>query len=201
MFRVIAYKDLRPLDWLLGKRMPLAPGEGHVCDRCGAEHAIVFTVLDTETNKTYSVGSGCARQQFGFEPDNDKATKDLIKTAKRQASDTLDAERQRRARELAERITAVVTQLHVPTPVEGLRVTGCKTWTIGDSTAWKQEWLSDAEVIKKATNGWLENRILERIPTDIKNVSVRQTAGGKPQFTVSLSGKIRHLVMTKLRLP
>lgn len=37
MFKVIDYYDMRPLDWLSGKRMLLEPGAGHLCDRCGAK--------------------------------------------------------------------------------------------------------------------------------------------------------------------
>jgi len=49
-FRIVGYRDLRPVDWLSGKRMPLDPGEGHTCDRCGAT-----TPLTVVLSKLYPV--------------------------------------------------------------------------------------------------------------------------------------------------
>jgi hypothetical protein len=31
--KVIGYRDLRPVDWASGKRMPLEAGAGHRCDQ------------------------------------------------------------------------------------------------------------------------------------------------------------------------
>jgi hypothetical protein len=43
------------------------PGEGHICDRCAREHAVIYELFDDSTGKTYSVGSGCAKQSYGFD--------------------------------------------------------------------------------------------------------------------------------------
>lgn len=53
--------DLRPIDWVSGKKMPLSPGEGNICMRCGREHAICYHVQETtpKNEKMWIVGSGC----------------------------------------------------------------------------------------------------------------------------------------------
>jgi hypothetical protein len=76
--KVVGYVDLRPVNWFTGKREPLPAGEGHVCDRCGAVHALVYTLLDTESKEEFKVGSGCAQRAFGFDPDKDPLVRKTI---------------------------------------------------------------------------------------------------------------------------
>jgi hypothetical protein len=58
-FRLVAYYDLRPIDWDTGKRVPLSPGEGHECDRCGRDHARCYEVADETTGRRWILGERC----------------------------------------------------------------------------------------------------------------------------------------------
>lgn len=79
---LIKVRDLRPIDWESGKRVPLEAGQEATCHRCGAAHIIVWTlqVHTRDGNVTQvDVGSGCAQKAFaGWEP-----TKDQLSAAKK----------------------------------------------------------------------------------------------------------------------
>lgn len=71
-FELIEINDLRPIDWYTGKRVPLSPGMGSICQRCGKEHAVVWKVHETTPGRqrVWCVGSGCGPKILaGWSPD------------------------------------------------------------------------------------------------------------------------------------
>jgi hypothetical protein len=113
-YTVVDYYDLRPLDWVSGKRMPLEPGESHVCDRCGAEHAVVYVVEDLTTHKTYAVGSGCAKASFGFDPASDKQATRIVASKKQEAAALVNDRRLKEVENLTRDISSQVRSLPRP---------------------------------------------------------------------------------------
>lgn len=195
MFRVVGYRDLRPIDWLSGKRMPLEPGAGHVCDRCGAEHAVVYEVDDTDTGKHYSVGSSCAKRQFGF--DASKEARALVKKAREQDEVLIDARRQ----EEVERFVAVAAEeldrLVVPEAVADRdKYPGAVAWRVGDSMALATHGRTDEEAVKYATKGWYENRIVERRPPEWIRVELLLYPG-RSRDKISMAWKAAMLLQQK----
>lgn len=186
MYWIIDYYDLRPLDWMSGKRMPLEPGEGHVCDRCGAEHAVVYVVEDTETGKTYRVGSGCAKQSFGFDPEKSDEAKKLIKTAKQQAAKDINDARLVAVDDLAKQIFKAVQNTPRPPvvfkgdlPFKYAHFPGQKirTFTMGDVEATELEPSSveswhDNQTVELLLHRWITARIEELIPAEWQSVEV-----------------------------
>lgn len=197
MMRVVGYRDLRPVNWFTGKREPLAAGEGHICDRCGAEHAIVFEVEDTETGKVYAVGSRCATQQFGFEPDKDEEAKRLIKSVKAQAAEALDNERQRLVSNLATQVAEDVFRLPVPEftfdEIIEKSVGPRKRWRCGDGIAYSGLGRSDEETQIICLQGWARNRMRERIPAEWFKVSVLQSPERRSKVTTTMGAKTEAL--------
>ena len=173
--RVIGYRDLRPVDWLSGKRMPLSPGEGHTCDRCSREHAVVYELLDEDTGKTYSVGSGCAKQAYGFDVERDEDAKQLVKTNKKIRERALNEIRMSKVLEAADIIlNELELRLPVPEPILEVHQPDCPNVIhVGDSVAWIN-FRSEAETIKVATTGWFENRIKELTPPGWDKISVAE---------------------------
>jgi hypothetical protein len=169
--KVVGYYDMRPVDWASGKRMPLEPGEGHTCDRCGAEHAIVFEVQDTETGKVYAVGSTCAKQSFGFEVEKDVEGKKLIKSAKQKALMELDTARQELVLQEVTSIVHEVGRLAIPECTMEMSSSGIPIWRCGDSVAWAQH-RSDEETKRLAIRGWLEKRMEENIPMEWSKIDL-----------------------------
>jgi hypothetical protein len=200
MFRVVGYRDLRPLDWVSGKRMPLKPGAGHVCDRCGAEHAVVYEVLDDDTGKHYAVGSSCAKRQFGFEPSQDKEAKRLIKAAKEEEAELVESARQDAVAHAAAEVAGVVSRLLPPSPVaDAERYPGAVAWQIGDSKALAAHGRTNAEAKTVALQGWYENRIRELLPAEWDKVSVKLYPEEKSRTTISMRRKAEMMALAKLR--
>lgn len=173
MMRVVGYRDLRPLDWVSGKRMPLAPGEGHLCDRCGREHAVLYEVLDDVTHKTHVVGSGCAQKQFGFDVAKNEDAKTLVKQARLASELELDARRHQLVGEKTEEILAEVSALVVPEPVVEHREGKPDVVHVGDELAYVNGRSHD-ETLRVATRGWFRMRVSERIPAEWESASVSQ---------------------------
>jgi len=177
MMTVVGYRDLRPLDWLSGKRMPLPPGEGHICDRCGAEHAIVYEVEDDTTGKVYAVGSGCAKQQFGFEPDKTEEAKRFIKAVKKQIAADLHAKRYAAITEQARQIVDQVVGLVVPTIT---RETSTNKYTGRDEIWWACQdnrhlqlgYEAEEAARGMVVSGWFRNRVEELVPGEWKDVVI-----------------------------
>jgi hypothetical protein len=68
-FRLVAFYDLRPIDWDTGKRVPLTAGDGHECDRCGREHAKCYEVADDSSGRSWILGVRCmGRALDGWHP-------------------------------------------------------------------------------------------------------------------------------------
>lgn len=166
MYTVIGYHDLRPVDWHSGKRVPLAPGEGHTCDRCGTEHAIVFEVRDDETGKIFSVGSGCARQQFGFDPEKAEEVRAEVRKLKQEQALLVNQARWQEVERVASQIVEEVEHLSVPevasSPSKWPSVKA--VWTCGDAHANQSSCSSQSETVLLAQLLWLENRVRERVP-------------------------------------
>lgn len=197
-YTVIDYYDLRPLDWVSGKRMPLEPGEGHVCDRCGAEHAIVYVVKDLTTHKTYRVGSGCAQASFGFDPATDKQAKRIVASKKQEATTLVNDRRLKEVVDLAEQIASEVKRLPKP-PVEHVGDTPSKyahyegqlvrTFKMGDIEAdeWQQRdsgW-HDSKTIELLNQRWVSHEVDLRLPLEWKNLTVAPNPN-KPRNTVTM---------------
>lgn len=110
-FRLRAVRDMRPIDFLTGKRVPLEAGEGSVCDRCGREHVVVWEIEETTPgrSRTWSVGSRCGpRILDGWSPEGDELRK--ARTVDR------DGARDRAARAAASELLRRVRELDVPLP-------------------------------------------------------------------------------------
>lgn len=200
MFRVKGYRDLRPIDWMSGKRMPLAPGEGHICDRCGAEHAVVYEVRDEETGKEYAVGSSCAKKQFGFEFTQDKEAKKLVKTAKAEEADRVDAARQVAVRQAAAEVAQAVSRMQPPAPVaDSVRYPGAVAWRVGDGIALAAHGRTDDEAVAMARQDWYEKRIMELIPTEWDKITLLLHPGDRSKHTTSMRRRARDLALKQIR--
>jgi hypothetical protein len=185
-YRVIDYYDLRPVDWLSGKRLPLEPGTGHVCDRCGAEHAVVYVVEDTESGRTYRVGSGCATQSFGFDPEKNDEAKRLIKTAKEETAKRINAARLEAVDTLAKEIfKAIQTTARPPVVFQGdapfkyAHFPGqlVRTFTMGDVESTELQPSSgggwhDGQTVDLLLHRWISARIEESIPEEWQKIDV-----------------------------
>jgi hypothetical protein len=199
MMRVVGYRDLRPIDWVSGKRMPLGPGEGHICDRCGAEHAVVYEVLDTETGKTYSVGSTCAKHQFGFEVDKDLEAKALVKAAKQIAADQIDSLRHEMIKQATNEILVRISSTPIPPFVmDDQRYQPRVTWVVGDSHALASFGRTAQETQQIALEGWFRNRVRELLPVGWNKADVRRQPGTRDRTTVSMSQKLESDVMRQV---
>jgi hypothetical protein len=197
-FRIVGYRDLRPVDWLSGKRMPLDPGEGHICDRCGAEHAVIYSVEDGETSRRYEVGSSCAKKQFGFDVDREART--LVKEARVRAEAELDAVRQEAIGRAVSEIVADVRGLAVPAPVaDTVRYPGTTAWRVGDGVALAAHGRGDTEAQFAAVLSYLENRIRERVPAEWSKISVRLHPDDKSRTMISMASKTAMLALAKIR--
>lgn len=213
MYRVIDYYDLRPLDWMSSKRMPLEPGEGHVCDRCGAEHAVVYVVEDTETGKTYRVGSCCAKQSFGFDPEKSDEAKKLIKTAKQQAAKDINDARLAAVDELAKQILETVERASKPNVVfkgdesfkyahfPGQKI---RTFTMGDVEATELEMRDlggwhDNQTIELLIHRWITARIEEMIPAEWQSVEVSPNSDRPRKNVTNMAGECARRARIYLR--
>ena len=196
-YRVVGYYDMRPVDWASGKRVPLSPGEGHVCDRCGAEHAVVYEVEDTEGNGTYRVGSSCAKASFGFEPDREG--KLVVKAAKERAAAELDAVRQEMIREGAALIAGEVSHLAAPDCVpDRSSYPGTTAWRCGDGVALAAHGRSDVEARAMAHKSWVENRVRERVPAEWGSIGVLYRPGTRDKTQILMSRKAVDLAVRAL---
>lgn len=71
-YKIIGFKDLRPLDLDTGERIPIPLDQHATCERCGKLHVRVFTVHNLDTGHVFSIGSGCAERALaGFDPKGD----------------------------------------------------------------------------------------------------------------------------------
>jgi len=138
--KVIGYVDLRPVNWFTGKRDPIKAGEGHICDRCGAEHAVVYTLLDTDSKEQFKVGSGCAQRAFGFDPDKDPLVRKAIKAEKQRIKKEMERIYGKIVLDIASMIAKDV--MHLPLPfIEWLKVEKDlhgynMKWRMGDAVVW-----------------------------------------------------------------
>jgi len=197
MMVVVGYYDMRPVDWASGRRMPLSPGEGHVCDRCGAEHAVVYVVTDTETGSHYRVGSSCAQAQFGFDVGRDAEAKKLVKTYKQQAEAELDQLRQKMVAEAARQVASEIRGLEIPPYVaDTAKYPGVVCIRCGDGMALERGRTED-ETKQVALQGWVEHRVAERVPAGWNEVEV-VLHDWQPRHKVSMARKLEMLVMKEL---
>lgn len=69
-WRLVRVYDVRPIDWLTGKRAPVSSVDEDLlpnCYRCEKKHAKVYEITDGARN--YNVGSGCVKKVAnGWEP-------------------------------------------------------------------------------------------------------------------------------------
>jgi hypothetical protein len=137
---VVGYIDLRPVNWFTGKREPLTFGEGHICERCGAKHAVVYTLLDTESKEQFKVGSGCAQRAFGFDPDKDPLVRKTIKAEKQRIEKEMARLQDKIVSDIASAIVKEVIDLSLP-PIEWIKYDQDSygynaKWKMGDATVW-----------------------------------------------------------------
>ena len=200
VYKVIDYYDLRPLDWLTGKRMPLGPGEGHVCDRCGAEHAVVYVVEDSDTGKTYRVGSSCAKANFGFIVTEDLEAKKLVKSSKQRDAEMLDAKRQAAVEELADTLASEISQLPVPECTSDTTTYhGTTAWKCGDGCkALASYGRTDAEACEIAVKDWTEHRVREGIPVEWDEILILYRPGHRDKTKISMARKVLALAASKI---
>ncbi len=197
--RVVGYRDLRPVDWASGKRVPLGPGEGHVCDRCGAEHAVVYELLDEDTGKHYSVGSTCAKRQFGFDVAADVEAKRMVRKARDEDEATLDEARQKMAAEASASLAREVSALPLPDfDRDEVSHPGVVTWRIGDSKALAAFGRSDADTQRVALEGWYLNRIREMIPGGWSDIPVRLHPRTRVRASTTMDRKVQILTLSAL---
>jgi hypothetical protein len=198
MMRVIKYYDLRPVDWASGKRLPLEAGAGHACDRCGAEHAVVYVVEDEATGKTYSVGSTCARSQFGF--DANAEARELIRDSKKRAAAELDQLRQSMVEDFVPKITLEISRIPIPDFVVDLEgYPGATCWRCGDSMALAAHGRTDQEAQAVSFQGWVQNRIREAIPTEWYQIDVLHDPRSRSKTKISMGRKAEMLALAYLR--
>lgn len=209
-YRVVDYYDLRPVDWASGKRMPLEPGEGHICDRCEAEHALVYVVEDTSAGKLYRVGSGCAKKSFGFDPEKDAGAKSLVKTRKVEAEEAVNTERLERSQNLAQLVAEEVRKLPQPKVVLYQEIPSkyphfpgqmIRVYRVGTAEAeiWQSSdgrW-NDREGELLAIHRWLSQEIQARIPEEWKEISAYPNPRHKRR-TEDLFQLTSHLVWRRL---
>jgi hypothetical protein len=212
-YRVIDYYDLRPVDWLSGKRMPLEPGTGHVCDRCGAEHAVVYVVEDVESGKTYRVGSGCAKQSFGFDPEKNDESKKLIKNAKEETAKNINELRLAAVQDLAQKIfkgiqraerPPVVFQGDAPFKYAHFPNQLVRTFTMDDAEATELQpsagggW-HDSQTVELLIHRWISARIEESIPKDWQDIDVSPYRDRPRKNVTSMANECSKLVRSLLR--
>ena len=211
MYRVVNYYDLRPIDWASGKRLPLEPGAGHVCDRCGAEHAVVYVVEDSETGGTYRVGSSCAKAQFGFEVEGDPAARDLVKSYKAKVDEEVNNQRLAQAAELAAAVAAEVRRLRPPEMVVAREVPAryplfegqlMRIYRAGemevDARQRRDRGWDDREARELASYRWLSHEIESRLPREWSQITAYQDPRHRRR-TTDLFGLTARLVWEKLR--
>jgi len=112
-FELVAVHDLRPIDWLTGKREPLAAGDGHECDRCGRLHAICYEVRDTKTGRSWVLGVRC----MGIALDGWSPDKKVLAAARREEREAARAAAADRMRGVAEQYAVELLRHTIPEPV------------------------------------------------------------------------------------
>jgi hypothetical protein len=203
MMKVVGYRDLRPVNWFTGKREPLEAGAGHICDRCGAEHAIVYEVEDDTTGKVYAVGSGCAKQQFGFDPDKSEEAKRFIKSVRQQIAFDIHTKRHEVIAKLAQEIAAGVSSLKVP-PISSEKVVNKYTgkeelmWRCGDNDFRQLLDVDNNSARGMVVSGWLRNRVNEQVPTEWRGVVIGSKPNNPKSYPESMGNLCTRLAMKVL---
>lgn len=113
---LITITDLRPIDWVSGKRVPIHTDEMAECHRCGRRHAIVWTVevvADGQAPKVFDVGSRCGARMVseGLLPELDPAS---VKAAKKSARQVAREARQAEVEQHARRVGEALRRMHAP---------------------------------------------------------------------------------------
>ena len=184
---VVGYADLRPVNWFTGKRepprgaplrgAPLAGGEGHICDRCGAEHAVVYTLLDTDSKEQFKVGSGCAQRAFGFDPDKDPLVRKTIKAEKQQIEKEMKRLHDQTVSDAAFIISREVVDLPVP-PIQWIKLDRDShgyniKWGMGDTRVWGHGLKSPDEIpgerLDCLVRSFFTDQAVERLPEPYKS--------------------------------
>lgn len=180
--------------------MPLEAGAGHSCDRCDREHALVYVVEDEATGKTYRVGSGCAKQEFGFDVEKDAEAKRMVKAARREAELAVDTKR----RQLLEEVVTIVStefelRLRPPEPaVEVRQPAKPDVVRVGDSPAWVQ-FRTLEETVEVARWGWFERRIREMTPDGWDRATILNNPRSTSKSSTPMSTLLQSRVMSELR--
>jgi hypothetical protein len=187
-FELLSVSDVRPLDWMTGKRLPVAPEDLPECARCGRRHAEVWR-LRSSAGRELTVGSGCGPKLIseGLLPGVDLPA---VKAAKRLAAAEVKRLRTARAEERAAELAAVAraaadATTRSPEPV----------WTAEDSDGWARETCSvgtsrrtvNSADLRKAPGEWgaLSRESVERMARsgwlDGERASALRAAGCPPR--------------------
>lgn len=100
--QLISVIDLRPIDFQSGKRLAIPAEACNICDRCGKLHVKVYEVM--ADGETYSVGSGCCKRLFGWEP----AKQDVLDKERIAEEKALQEALQKAAQAFLDRVNALV---------------------------------------------------------------------------------------------
>ena len=212
--KVVAYKDLRPIDWVSGEKMALPKGEGNICDRCSAEHVHVYTVQDQDSGEQFDVGSGCAKRAFGFDPSLDIEGKKMMKRVEREAAERAEAQRTAFIEREVARIAPIVGRLVMPearlleTKLEGGgRDYQSEKWGIGDATTWEHgvrrappadyearesRRYQHQNTVQTLMQMWATNRAGELLPAEIRLRSDRPASELARAITNRVTFKLTH---------
>jgi hypothetical protein len=104
--KLISITDLRPIDFQSGKRLAIPAAECNVCDRCEKLHVKVYEI--EADGLFYSIGSGCCKRMFGWEP----AKMDVQEKERRAEETAVKVALQKAAQGFIDQINAIP----VPTP-------------------------------------------------------------------------------------
>jgi hypothetical protein len=164
-YTLIAVYDLREVDEISGKRIPLEEGQGNTCNRCGREHAKVYEVQRDQDAKIFCVGSTCCKKLFGWEPEKEVVNR-LTKEAKKRSEDRA----LQRLEAIATPIATEVNALTIP-PVEVIEVREDSRipkmiWGIKDSSVRVHGTVQDGltnERYRCLLDGWMREQVRIRL--------------------------------------
>lgn len=174
--RLIRIQDLRPVDFISGKRLAIPTEEMATCHRCARRHAIVWVV--EQAGQQYRIGSGCGSNAIAAgELDLSRAE---LAAARAEARKLDEAERTASLLEWTGRWAALARealQAEVEPPIkEEVGTGGRNTLTMGDARQVYFAASSNADfganyvqkqrfqAIEQLRRNWRRNRIAEVQP-------------------------------------
>lgn len=93
-WKIVRVRDLRPIDWDSGERIPLDPADAPECDRCGRKHQVVYEMQSEDGKHAALVGSGCGPKLAGGAEYIDKVS---LREAKKKYEEQVRSKAQEKA--------------------------------------------------------------------------------------------------------